>query len=568
MPMMRPQGFALCMLWLLSACSNVPYERVSAAGQIDDATTAAPAPQVAAEKERPVPPPPEVSDALLPSLVGGGQATLSDERFDVAVAGMPADAFFMGLVEGTAQNIVVHPEVSGAITLTLKDVSLVEVLETVRDVYGYEFRRTRSGFMVLPPRMQSRIYYVSYLDVVRNGQSRTRVSAGRNNQEQAATGRGSSRSSTTLSGSDIETTSTSAFWSELERGLNAIVGSGEGRSVILNRQAGMVVVRAMPEELREVGDYLDQLRGALYRQVIIEAKILEVALSDGFQSGINWALIGKDGTIANIGGNSLFGAGPSATARSDLTGRSINLGGNPADVDLTTSAFGGTFAMALSLGDFSAFIELLGTQGDVRVLSSPRVSTVNNQKAVIKVGSDEYFITDVDVDRDENGTTTTFEVNPFFSGIALDVTPSIDQAGGVVLHIHPSITEVTDQTKSFVVNGENQQLPLAFTKVRESDSIIRARSGQVVVLGGLMQELSQATQAAPPLLGEMPLFGSLFRHDRQLASRSELVILLRPLVVNDDGWDDDVRQVRSRFKSLETEASGRIKTGLGLPPTE
>jgi MSHA biogenesis protein MshL len=194
------------------------------------------------------------------------------------------------------------------------------------------------------------------------------------------------------------------------------------------------------------------------------------------------------------------------------------------------------------------------------------VSTVNNQKAVIKVGSDEYFITDVDVDRDENGTTTTFEVNPFFSGIALDVTPSIDEEGGVILHVHPSITEVTDQTKSFIIGGEDQQLPLAFTKVRESDSIVRAVSGQVVVLGGLMQELSRATQAGAPVLGELPLFGPLFRQDQQAATRSELVILLRPLVVEENGWSGEVQQVRGRFENLESEASGRIKTGFGLPP--
>jgi MSHA biogenesis protein MshL len=404
------------------------------------------------------------------------------------------------------------------------------VLETVRDVYGYDFRRTRSGYMILPPRMQSRIFYVSYLDIVRDGQSRTRVSAGREvemGENTTRQSRAGGRTSSSLSGSDVETTSKSEFWKELESGLNSIVGNGEGRSVVVNRQAGMVVVRAMPEELREVGDYLSELRSALYRQVILEAKF---------------------------------------DIQSDLSGRDINLGGGARDTDLTTSAFGGTFALALDLGDFSAFIELLETQGDVRVLSSPRVSTVNNQKAVIKVGSDEYFITDVDVDRDENGTTTTFEVNPFFSGIALDVTPSIDEEGGVILHVHPSITEVTDQTKSFIIGGEDQQLPLAFTKVRESDSIVRAVSGQVVVLGGLMQELSRATQAGAPVLGELPLFGPLFRQDQQAATRSELVILLRPLVVEENGWSGEVQQVRGRFENLESEASGRIKTGFGLPP--
>lgn len=571
-PVKRGLTLLACASLLLGGCSSVPYEKISAVDAIDDAASAAPA----AAPAPPAAPPPEVSAALLPPLGGEARAAPAAERFDVAVADAPAYAFFMGLVDGTTQNMVVHPEVLGNITLKLQDVTLEEVLETVRDVYGYDYRRTRSGFMVLPPRMQSRIFYVSYLDIVRTGQSRTRVSAGReltaddadrSSGRSSSRGRGNSQSATSLSGSDIETTSTSSFWAELESGLKTIVGDGDGRSVVLNRQAGVVVVRAMPEELREVGDYLVQLRGALYRQVILEAKILEVTLNDGFQSGINWALIGNDGSAANIGGSGLFDTG-SSTIRSDLSGRSVDLGGDLSGLDLTTSAFGGAFALALNLGDFTAFIELLKTQGDVRVLSSPRVSTVNNQKAVIKVGSDEFFITDVDVDRDESGTTTTFEVNPFFSGIALDVTPSIDQDNNVVLHIHPSITEVSDQTKSFIINGEDQQLPLAFTQVRESDSIVRALNGQVVVLGGLMQETSRATQAAAPGLGELPLLGALFRHDRQSATRSELVILLRPLVINDNEWPGVVQDSRGRFSTLEREASGRIKTGLGLPAAE
>jgi MSHA biogenesis protein MshL len=402
-PMLRCLVLVTLGATWLAGCSSVPYEEISAVESIDNATRPPVSPSA---PPTPPTPPPEVSDALLPPIGGAATPPAPSERFGVSVAGVPANTFFMGLVEGTSQNMVVHPDVTGSITLTLKDVQLIEVLETVRDVYGYDFRRTRSGYMILPPRMQSRIFYVSYLDIVRDGQSRTRVSAGREvemGENTTRQSRAGGRTSSSLSGSDVETTSKSEFWKELESGLNSIVGNGEGRSVVVNRQAGMVVVRAMPEELREVGDYLSELRSALYRQVILEAKILEVILEDGFQSGINWALIGNDGAIGNIGGNGLFGSG-TFDIQSDLSGRDINLGGGARDTDLTTSAFGGTFALALDLGDFSAFIELLETQGDVRVLSSPRVSTVNNQKAVIKVGSDEYFITDVDVDRDENGT--------------------------------------------------------------------------------------------------------------------------------------------------------------------
>jgi MSHA biogenesis protein MshL len=320
-PMLRCLVLVTLGATWLAGCSSVPYEEISAVESIDNATRPPVSPSA---PPTPPTPPPEVSDALLPPIGGAATPPAPSERFGVSVAGVPANTFFMGLVEGTSQNMVVHP-----------------------DVTGYDFRRTRSGYMILPPRMQSRIFYVSYLDIVRDGQSRTRVSAGREvemGENTTRQSRAGGRTSSSLSGSDVETTSKSEFWKELESGLNSIVGNGEGRSVVVNRQAGMVVVRAMPEELREVGDYLSELRSALYRQVILEAKILEVILEDGFQSGINWAL----GAIGNIGGNGLFGSG-TFDIQSDLSGRDINLGGGARDTDLTTSAFGGTFALALDL---------------------------------------------------------------------------------------------------------------------------------------------------------------------------------------------------------------------------
>ena len=506
--------------------------------------------------------PPEVSSALLPPLPGdhSTQAQSPGEaRFDISANDTPAREFFMQLVEGTPFNMVVHPDVTGTITLSLKNTSIPEVMEIVRRVYGYPYQRSETGFQVLPAGLQSRIYAVNYLNLVRKGLSQTRVSSGQvsekgnKNNDDENTDRDNQQEM--VSGSRVDTESVSDFWHELNQALTAIIGSANGRRVVVQPQANIVVVRAMPDELNEVERYLTAIQGNLERQVILEAKILEVELNDGFQSGINWAVLAKSGSntgvIGQIGGGQIFDKG-----YSEINGNSGVL--NPLNPSLpegtTTSAFGGVFSAALSFNDFSAFIEMLKSQGDVQVLSSPRISTVNNQKAVIKVGSDEFFVTDVSSDTVTGTTTTTspdITLTPFFSGIALDVTPQIDKTGRVILHIHPTVSQVTDQTKVITVAGQEQSLPLAYSTVRESDSIVSAENGQVVVIGGLMKDQLIKDTAGVPLLSDLPGIGGLFRHVKSSSVKSELVILLRPMVVqNSRVWNAEVEQSQSRLQAL------------------
>jgi MSHA biogenesis protein MshL len=218
------------------------------------------------------------------------------------------------------------------------------------------------------------------------------------------------------------------------------------------------------------------------------------------------------------------------------------------------------FSLALSVGsDFTAFIELLKTQGDVQVLSSPQVSTVNNQKAVIKVGQDEFFITDVE----SNTSTTTatastqsnVELTPFFSGVALDVIPQINENGEIILHVHPTVSTVTEKTKNISVASDTAlSVPLAISSIRESDSIIRAKSGQVVIIGGLMQNSVEQNVSKVPLLGDIPLLGALFRHTQDVSKKSELVILLKPVVIDSDKqMSDQVERAKSRFKQVKVQ---------------
>jgi MSHA biogenesis protein MshL len=492
-----------------------------------------------------------------------------DARFDVEVIDAPARSFFQGLADGTPYNMIVHPEISGRVSLTLKHVTIEETLAAARDLYGYEFRHTAAGFLILPATIQSRVYHLNYLDLQRYGVSKTRVSSGQVSQgdnsqygsgttgSSAATAAAATDSSgkqiANLTGTAVMTRADSDFWTGIEADLKAIVGPQPDHRLIVNRQSGIILVRALPRELRDVDDYLQRTSDSVSRQVVLEARIVEVELDSAYQAGINWASIAKAG-----GGNLFFGqAAPAAGFDGNLltpAGKPVTVApGNPL-MGFVQNTLGGAFTLAADFTDFNAFIELLSTQGQTHVLSSPRVSTLQNQKAIIKAGSDEFFVTKVTSNTVTGTATSTshdVELTPFFSGVALDVTPQIDDDGMVLLHVHPAVSEVTDQVKTLTLTGETDILPLALSQIRESDSIVKARSGQLIVIGGLMSEKHENRNYRTPLLGDVPLLGKLFRSERKRSTTVELVILLRPLVITDADWPALVREPNERISKLQ-----------------
>ncbi|WP_372524061.1 pilus (MSHA type) biogenesis protein MshL [Sulfuricaulis sp.] len=508
--------------------------------------------------------PTDVSKALLPpieiTLPQGGSVPL-EPRFDLTVNNAPARQVFMGLVEGTPYSMILPQDLHGTLSLNLKEVTVPEALSAIRDVYGYEYRREGNRFFILGNEMQTRIFPVNYLNLSRKGLSDTRVAATGLNSTGGSTGAsGSSSSSSSVSGVKIETQSLTDFWKDLTTALVAIIGADGGRKVIVNPQAGIVLVRAMPDELRLVGDYLGVTQTSMNRQVILEAKILQVQLKDGFRSGINWAGIaesaGRNYTVGQTGGGtSLTTTLPNQIAASDIAGNAGNLNPTPgifSAIDGTAaSAFGGVFTLAVKSSNFAAFFELIKAQGDLNVLSSPRVSTMNNQKAVIKVGTDEYFVTS----QEQTAATTlstqptvTTTLSPFFSGIALDVTPQIDDAGNITLHIHPSVSDVTDKK---ILVGTLIPLTTASSNVQESDNIVRATSGQIIVIGGLMKEVSTDDNTSVPVLGDIPILGNLFKSKKVTRIKTELVILLKPTVINQgQDWSDAIGESQERMKKI------------------
>ncbi|OGI70012.1 MAG: pilus (MSHA type) biogenesis protein MshL [Candidatus Muproteobacteria bacterium RBG_16_60_9] len=502
--------------------------------------------------------PTEVSKGLLPPLeitIPDGRKAPVEPRFDLSVSNAPARQVFMGLVEGTPYDMVLQPDVGGSVTLNLKDVTVPEALTALREAYGYEFRRDGNRYFILGRDMQTRIFRVNYLNLQRRGKSDTRVQGGEIGSRSSGTGSSGNSAATATGNSSvqIETSSQSDFWKELGDNVRAIIGSVSDRRVVVNAQAGIVVVRAMPEELRIIENYLGATHDSVNRQVVLEAKIVEVQLSDGFQAGINWSKVNSKYTFGQVGGGTAATSGASEIAGNignlnPTTGIFSQISGTNA------SAFGGIFSLAVNSGSFAAFLELLQSQGQVQVLSSPRVSTVNNQKAVIKIGGEDFFVTGVTNSATSTvGATTgpSVELTSFFSGIVLDVTPQIDEANNIVLHIHPSVSTITQKDKAFTVFGSAVTLPLASSSIQESDNIVRAQSAQIIVIGGLMREATTDDNASVPFLGDIPIVGNLFKQRKITRVKRELVILLKPTIINSGSdWGEDVKGAQERIRKI------------------
>ncbi|MEM9333746.1 MAG: pilus (MSHA type) biogenesis protein MshL [Pseudomonadota bacterium] len=541
----------------LAACATGPAPVKPPASQVVAAMESA-------LEEATKPPPAAAVEA--PAVVA--MPPKEEHRFDVSSEGTPAELFFMALVDETDENIVVHPDVRGSISVSLNDVTVEEVLDVVSQVYGFSHQLGPAGYMIFPATLQTRIFQIDYLDLQRSGVSRTRVSSGQVSEGRsrgngiagqvaggaAAITSGGGGSDQQISGSNINTTYEADFWTDIELTLQAMLASDVGSQVIVNSQTGVIVVRAMPDKMRAIGSYLEMIEDVATRQVVLEAKIVEVQLNDTFRAGINWVAVAQTAE----GDTSTFGvlAPPGGFSSSDATlgGDSIAVQPGVATTGFETTTLGGAFTMAFDIGDFNAFLELLELQGETRVLSSPRVSTLNNQKAVIKAGTDEFFVTNVSSNTVTGASSTTsrdVELTPFFSGIALDVTPQISAENEVTLHIHPTVSEVTDQQKNLTVSGETDILPLAFSEVRESDSIVKARSGQIIVIGGLMRQSRVDQDFGTPVLGKIPGVGNLFKSKRTSEQMTELVILLKPVVVNDDSdWATLADESLSRLRGL------------------
>jgi MSHA biogenesis protein MshL len=489
----------------------------------------------------------------------------------------------MALVSGTRYSMLLPPDVSGSITVNLKDVTVMEALDTIRELYGYEYRLQGKRIFIEPNTMKTRVFHINYLASRRQGTSDLRVTgssisaaggaspaapapaAGQTGTAGAAT-TAAVRSNDT---SRVSMTTDSDFWGDLNRALATIVGTTEGRSVVVNASSGVVLVRALPTELRNVEKYLKATQLIAERQVMLEAKIIDVALSEGFQAGVNWSTFNGNTNRTSIGvvqpgtilrtqpGEAITGVPTGAVSANNRVDEIFSGAGTfvPGKAGLiAASALGkGFFGLAFQSANFAALLNFLETQGSVSVLSSPRIATLNNQKAVLKVGTDRMFLTNLTLGVAATTTTAatapSFTLQPYFSGISLDVTPQIDEEGSIILHVHPAISTVEDDEKSIDVGtGVPFKLPLAKSSINETDSIVRVQDGNIVAIGGLMHQAQSSDRSQLP--GATGFVANALGQRSSSLSKRELVILIKPTIIDSDRASvQDIKDVQERVRA-------------------
>ena len=564
--------------------------------------------------------PDAVNQALLPPLrmeLPQAQGKPIEGRFDLNVNNAPAREVFLSIVSGTRYSMLVHPDVSGSISVNLKDVSLSEALESIREIYGYEYKIDGSRVYIQPAGMQTRVFQVNYLVGARQGRSDMRVTAGSSGISASNPVGTTATSATTgatnlaavtspapilssdgvplppsltpnsggaLSGMQVDATrmstvETTDFWAEVAYAIRTIVGTGGGRNIVISPQSGVVVVRAMPQELRSVAALLKAMKLSVERQVMLEAKIIDVTLNKAYQAGINWAgfnfkqgiaggFSSGAGGVSNVMGP--FGAVSGNTAGSSTAPNStfsVNGLNTPVPATLggvvggAANVLGGVFGLAVQTQNFASLLQFLELQGSVQVLSSPRAATLNNQKAVLKVGTDQPYVTSITVvpGTQAGGVVVPTTIAPYisniFSGISLDVLPQVDEDGNIALHIHPLITSVSSKSIGFTLVGiGTQSVDVASIKVSESDTVVRTQDGNIVVLGGLMSVELNDGRSGIPGLSDMPGIGGAFRNSSTDTIKRELVILIKPTIIESDkDWDQDLQDTRNRMQRMNSD---------------
>jgi MSHA biogenesis protein MshL len=500
-------------------------------------------------------------DLTLPSLEGvkpleGGEIP-KEKLYSLSVRDADLKEVLFAFSKDNGVNIIVDPDVFGKVTVDLKKVTMAAALEALLKPLDLDYQQERNMIRVTRPKMETRTFILNYITTVRKGSGSV-----------SGIGGSSAASSSKAGGSSVlsqvTTEDQADLWEEIKEGLKNIItkktgkrtlkreseilskepekttggektgatfveeieAEGDGK-VTINKMAGIVIVTDYPSRLREVEKFLARVEETVQRQVFIEAKIVEVALNDNFQLGIDWQLL-PNLTIMGLGG----------IVRQSLTTTGDFTANNRFQIGVTTNTF-------------NSLIDALSTQGKVEVLSSPRVSTLNNQKAIIKAAIEDVYF-DVTI---AAGTPPIKSATPKYItiGVILDVTPQIDTDGTIIMDIHPSVTEKI-RVATFTDTG--QQAPVI--SVRETQTIVRVREEQTILIAGLIQSKEKETLNGIPCLMNIPYIGQLFRQTVREKTKSEIVILITPHLYIGKKIIDFTRQGNQTIEDLRSfPAAGR-----------
>ncbi len=463
------------------------------------------------------------------------------ETYTVVVSNVPVKDLLFSMARDAQINLDIHDDIEGRVTLNAIDQTLEQILERISEQADIRYGLQPNSLSIRADKPYLQTYKVDYVNISRTSKGVVRVSTNIGSTGQGNIGETTSSSSDSENNSsltEVNLKSDNMFWETLSHNIIEIITGDKDDAqqsqgsevtvrennddVIVNREAGLIMVRATYKQHREVQGFIDQVLNNSKRQVMIEATIAEIKLSDRYQAGVDWSLIAED---TSSGVNLL----------TDLRGS--NLGQSPFS-SLTLND-------TLSGDQVSLTLRALEQFGDVQVLSSPKVMAINNQPAILKVVDNiVYFEMDVDTSISDTQSLTTFEteIKTVPVGFVMSVTPYINEHESVTLNIRPTISRVIDSVEDPNPAFKNADVisEVPVIQVREIESILTINSGDTAVIGGLMQDTVNDTDKGIPFLSDIPVIGSLFRYQDDLREKSELVIFIRPRVIRHASLNGDL----------------------------
>jgi general secretion pathway protein D len=485
------------------------------------------------------------------------------ETYTVVVNQVPIRELLFSMARDADLNLDIDSDISGKITMNAIDQTLPKILDRVESQADVTYFLEGDTLIVKADKPYLHVYHVDYLNISRESGGKvsvsTEIGATSSGINSTSGGGGGSSNSDNKANSDIENESINEFWTTITLNIGGILGqeisasSGArlvtGNNIIVNRESGIIAVRATSKQHKSIKGFIDQVVGSAQRQVLIEATIAEVQLSDKYQAGIDWSVVSE---TAIVGGNTVLTKG----GIQDVIGGSL---GSSPFFQLATSG-------TINGNPLNITLKALETFGDVKVLSSPKVMTLNNQTAILKVVDNEvYFNIDVNVvpgSVTSNALTTVdTTVNTVPVGIVMAVTPFIDEGDAVTLNIRPTISRiidfVDDPNPLLAEQGVVSQIPVI--QVREIETMLKVDDSETAVIGGLMQDQINKENRGVPVLSSIPLLGALFSYTEENYVKSELVIFIRPVIVEDASLDGDLSEYKKYLlEDIRQETSDKL----------
>jgi len=430
----------------------------------------------------------------------------------------------LGLSRLSRSNIVFEQDLTGKVSVDLKEVTIEEALDSLAAPLGLEWSRTGRTIYVTKQKVQTRIFPLNYIPTRRKSESQVSATSGSGtSSSSAAAATGATPGAETSSGfSRVKAEDTSNLWDDVRVSLERLL-SPQGRYSI-NPMAGIVVVTDFPAQLDRVAQYFAAVETSVRRQVVIQAEILEIVLTDDFEYGIDISYLRKTGTFKG----SKPGLFPKADPNRTGSAAASDAGPKRTLISQLLNPGTGVFSIGLMDLNLSVVLDLLQTEGRLRTLSRPSVSALNNQKAIIKVATDDVFF-DIKNTVGLGGTTTPEVTSTTVSiGVILSVTPQIASDGYIVMDVHPIVTDAPT-TRSITTGGVSASRPVV--DVRETNTVLRVRDGESIVIAGLVKTKDDRQVKRVPFLSDIPVLGVLFKQIDESKRNTELLIKITPRIV-------------------------------------